>query len=947
MATYRTSGAGGTAVDNTPATATVVPVAGDLLVVAVVETGTGPFGSGAPGLSDDNADQGVGTQWISIGSTTFNGGAGYIQFWVRGFLMRNTTSTIITYLTTGSPTTAVHIAWVALSGMGAAGIAAIRQSVFASGAAGAAAATFAAAPLTANPLLIALGDLTNPPGLTAPASFTNRQNVGNAQPEGLIVATVNSGVTAATITEGSNPATAWGIALVEFDSSASGIVYQDKSSLFGNASAGTVSGPYARGNSPFPRVSRRSSVNRYPAVHNSAITVPVLMRGIGSDLGIAGLTLVVKLRKIGNAYATITPTSVTDRGGGMYDVVVAAGDTAIAGLTPMRITAASVANIEDTIPNDDIVLDIQAAPAGAADLTSSLANEATIIANQALILAAASNIAVTGAALNAPATSRTLTTGTETLTYASTVEADGAYHEIASVAGALDFYYIFDLTATIGAVGVGCQWRGYVAGLVNTIKVYAWNFNSSGWEQIGTIVGIAGAVTMTEEWELTSGHTGTAFGSTIARIRFAATGLTAASVKTDRILLGFAAVPPTVAAIQSGLATATALAADTTTITDAIAAVALDVDDIDTRTPAALSADGYMKSDVQTWLEDAPLALDDQLVQVAVAAGGGGLPTQSGAVVKQSTPTIVGIVIADSQDPSVGYDDANQNAYAFAMANIFDGGGGLQYAVSITPSSDANDIQFAFVSGEISELDVSVDGSVVTVEFVHGVTTFGEAIAAIMANPDVIEDLCTFPHADVADATLMNGASSWTINLEGGNTGSDYELWLRKQNGETYYVGPSLPHIATRIEVSEMLLVKSYVLWGPPPAGSFLLMVNADHIDELGEAEVVIPAFGPGDPAQSRLAIKTFQVVEELTALDIVEAMNDDVHDDTGEVPATFRGLKIRIDSNIRGAVPNDMNASGELNFMKGDGTTPAITIVQDVDAGTRETGDIAGSEED
>lgn len=148
------------------------------------------------------------------------------------------------------------------------------------------------------------------------------------------------------------------------------------------------------------------------------------------------------------------------------------------------------------------------------------------------------NIAVTSAALNTVAASRTLTTGTETGTLTNAQQDDGTTWDIADSAGTTDVYVEFDLSATSGAVAVGCQWNGYLAGIVNTMKVYARNWGGASWDQIGTIAGIAGVVQSTEEFELTSAHTQAG----LVRIRFSNTGLTSSSLKTDRLLLGYAVV---------------------------------------------------------------------------------------------------------------------------------------------------------------------------------------------------------------------------------------------------------------------------------------------------------------------------------------------------------------------------------------------------------------------
>jgi hypothetical protein len=163
-------------------------------------------------------------------------------------------------------------------------------------------------------------------------------------------------------------------------------------------------------------------------------------------------------------------------------------------------------------------------------------------AGSALATASAvANIAVTSAALNQTAASILITTGTETGTVSNTTTSDGVYDSVADVAGTVDYYYQFSLGST-GQTGVGVSWLGYVVGVVNTIKVYAYNWGGSSWDQIGTIVGIAGIVNQSQDWELTSAHTGTGGNLGLVRIRFNATGLTTSSTKTDRILCGYAVV---------------------------------------------------------------------------------------------------------------------------------------------------------------------------------------------------------------------------------------------------------------------------------------------------------------------------------------------------------------------------------------------------------------------
>lgn len=94
-----------------------------------------------------------------------------------------------------------------------------------------------------------------------------------------------------------------------------------------------------------------------------AAIIPVLMRGVGSGDGIAGYNVstafTVSLRKSGGAYTTITPT-ITDRGGGVYDIALTASHLDTTGVAALRVHATANANlaIEDVLVNDDILINV-------------------------------------------------------------------------------------------------------------------------------------------------------------------------------------------------------------------------------------------------------------------------------------------------------------------------------------------------------------------------------------------------------------------------------------------------------------------------------------------------------------------------------------------------------------------------------------------------------------
>lgn len=156
------------------------------------------------------------------------------------------------------------------------------------------------------------------------------------------------------------------------------------------------------------------------------------------------------------------------------------------------------------------------------------------VEHQAIITSAATTV-------NAAATSATLTTGTQSSgTYTNTSESNNTRHVIADSAGALDLYYEFG----IGGDGIAntVSYEGYVNGANDTISVYARNWGSSAWEQIGSIVGKNQSADDMQQWLLTTAHTGTGANLGLVRIRFLGSGLTSATLNTDRLLVGYAII---------------------------------------------------------------------------------------------------------------------------------------------------------------------------------------------------------------------------------------------------------------------------------------------------------------------------------------------------------------------------------------------------------------------
>lgn len=153
---------------------------------------------------------------------------------------------------------------------------------------------------------------------------------------------------------------------------------------------------------------------------------------------------------------------------------------------------------------------------------------------------ALSLISVAGASTNIPFTSYVLTTGTQTVgTVANVTAQDATYHTHTDVAGAMNLYY----EANIGAGGVPstATWRGYLQSGNDSLEVYGYDWATSGWIRVGTIVGTAGATVQTLTFSLFSTMVGLGADAGKVRLRFTdgAFTLTSATFATDQLLATF------------------------------------------------------------------------------------------------------------------------------------------------------------------------------------------------------------------------------------------------------------------------------------------------------------------------------------------------------------------------------------------------------------------------
>jgi len=197
-------------------TGTATPALNDLIVIVVAATGVA-----TTAVTDNNAD-GLGT-YTKISASEFTGFSttGNLNMWVRNALIGSATSTIFSVTQTSS--TGVGLDVYRIAGMSQTGAAAVRgyggQST--GTASTAPAPVLSVTPLTGNPIITAVASGTNPPALTAPGSFTATvTNTGYTVPTtGLDTTYASSGITSATVTWGSNSATAFASMAVEFTTS--------------------------------------------------------------------------------------------------------------------------------------------------------------------------------------------------------------------------------------------------------------------------------------------------------------------------------------------------------------------------------------------------------------------------------------------------------------------------------------------------------------------------------------------------------------------------------------------------------------------------------------------------------------------------------------------------------------------------------------------------------
>jgi hypothetical protein len=126
----------------------------------------------------------------------------------------------------------------------------------------------------------------------------------------------------------------------------------------------------------------------------------------------------------------------------------------------------------------------------------------------------------------------------ETNTYTDTHTLNGTLHIVEDDATATDIYYQFNIGGN--GVPVGISWDGYMNSNGDSYTIWAYNYGSTTYEQIGTRSGTIATTVLHDDWDLTTAHVGTGANIGLVRCRFLSADGTA--VATDRILCSYAVV---------------------------------------------------------------------------------------------------------------------------------------------------------------------------------------------------------------------------------------------------------------------------------------------------------------------------------------------------------------------------------------------------------------------
>lgn len=216
-------------------TGSATPTVGDLLVIIAGHTGN--TASVAP--TDDNPD-GLGTYSL-VNTAVKNSSADTMTVWVRSGLVGSATLTNFTH--NPGTTTGGGFGVMAITGMSRSGSSAILQSAIQSNqaASGTPTPVFGATTLSANAILGAVFNATNPATMTPPATWTEAVDVGyNTPVTGIELAYDSSGSTLTSVAWGSTSASAFASVVVELDTSSAAVSASSATTDGADVLAGTA-----------------------------------------------------------------------------------------------------------------------------------------------------------------------------------------------------------------------------------------------------------------------------------------------------------------------------------------------------------------------------------------------------------------------------------------------------------------------------------------------------------------------------------------------------------------------------------------------------------------------------------------------------------------------------------------------------------------------------------
>ena len=149
-----------------------------------------------------------------------------------------------------------------------------------------------------------------------------------------------------------------------------------------------------------------------------------------------------------------------------------------------------------------------------------------------------SSIANVGSAVHKPASSYTLTTGTQSANlYTDTEALDGVRHTHTDVTNSIDLYYEFMIG---GGTPTSVQVTGYLQGGNDSLDIQGYDWVSSSWKQIGTMQGTSSSANQVFSYDLFVDMVGSGANEGKVRVRFyAASGLSSATLAIDQIFAAF------------------------------------------------------------------------------------------------------------------------------------------------------------------------------------------------------------------------------------------------------------------------------------------------------------------------------------------------------------------------------------------------------------------------